>query len=83
MTFEQKRIEKELADFEKSIFGDPAKKDSLDSIAAANNDTKVKKKSKSRRNKGNDEEVSSKPRRERSSSSGRSGSRVSVRRERH
>jgi gliding motility associated protien GldN len=83
MTAEQKRIEKELADFEKSIFGDPAKKDSLDSIAAANNDTKVKKKSKSRRNKGNDEEVSSKPRRERSSSSGSSGNRVSVRRERH
>lgn len=83
MTAEQKRIEKELADFEKSIFGDPAKKDSLDSIAAANNDTKVKKKSKGRRTKDNNEEVSSKPKRERSSSSGSSGSKVSVRRERH
>ncbi|MBR5688672.1 MAG: gliding motility protein GldN [Prevotella sp.] len=83
MTAEQKRIEQELLDFEKSIFGDPAKKDSLDSIAAANNDTKVKKKSKGRRNKDNNEEVSSKPKRERSSSSGSSGNKVSVRRERH
>ena len=33
MTAEQKRIEKELDDFRKNIFGDPAKKDSLDSIA--------------------------------------------------
>ena len=33
MTAEQKRIEKELADFHKTIFGDPVKKDSLDSIA--------------------------------------------------
>lgn len=33
MTAEQKRIEQELQDFQKKIYGDPAKKDSLDSIA--------------------------------------------------
>ena len=35
LTKEQKRIEAELAKFEKNIFGDQARKDSLDSIAKA------------------------------------------------
>ena len=86
MTAEQKRIEKELADFEKNIFGDPAKKDSLDSIAAAQKeDTKAKKKSKRNRRSGNNdsEEVSSKPRKQKGSPAGSGSARVSVRRERH
>ena len=33
MSKEQKRIENELQAFEKNIWGDPARKDSLDSIA--------------------------------------------------
>ena len=36
LTAEQKRIEAELEAFRKNIFGDPAKRDSLDSIANAN-----------------------------------------------
>ena len=86
MTAEQKRIEKELEDFEKNIFGDPAKKDSLDSIAAAQKeDAKLKKKSKrNRRSSGGDgEEVSTKPRKQKGSPAGTGSARVSVRRERH
>ena len=41
MMAEQKKIEKELKDFEKNIYGDAAKKDSLDSIAAAEKDAKT------------------------------------------
>ena len=53
MTAEQKRIEAELAAFHKTIFGDQAKKDSLDSIAALDvkNTKKVKSKSSSSRSK--------------------------------
>ena len=56
LTKEQQRIENELRAFEKNIFGDPAKKDSLDSIANANADkkVKVKKARKSRRSGSND-----------------------------
>ena len=56
LTKEQQRIENELRAFEKNIFGDPAKKDSLDSIANANADKKVKAKKakKSRRRGGSD-----------------------------
>lgn len=78
MAREQRRIEKELQDFEKTIYGDPALKDSLDSIAKVNagGDKKVKTKAtrrsrnavKTRRSQG---------------SSGSSAPRVSVRRERH
>lgn len=50
LTLEQQRIEKELADFEKNIFGDQARKDSLDSIAkiAAQKQPKAKKARRSR-----------------------------------
>ena len=86
MAKEQHRIEMELVEFEKNIFGDPAKKDSLDSIAKAASvkDKKVKKdRSANRRSGSSDkEEKVSKPRRERSSS-GVAPARVSVRRERH
>ena len=50
MTAEQKRIEAELEAFKKTIFGDPAKRDSLDSIAALN-DVKSNKKVKAAKNK--------------------------------
>ena len=50
MTAEQKRIEAELEAFKKTIFGDPAKRDSLDSIAALK-DTKADKKVKAAKNK--------------------------------
>lgn len=82
MTAEQNKIERELKDFEKNIFGDPAKRDSLDSIAAAEKNLKPGKKSRSRRS-GSSSSVS-KSRRSSSSSSSSSGSaRLSVRRERH
>ena len=82
MTAEQNKIERELKDFEKNIFGDPAKRDSLDSIAAAEKNLKPGKKSRSRRS-GSSSSVS-KSRRGSSSSSSSSGSaRLSVRRERH
>lgn len=81
MAVEQQRIEKELKDFEKNIFGDPAKKDSLDSIAAANSEVKGKKMKKSRREK---REKTSRRNRDASDSSAVSTSaRVTVRRQRH
>lgn len=81
MAVEQQRIEKELKDFEKNIFGDPAKKDSLDSIAAANSEVKGKKMKKSRREKS---EKTSRRNRDASDSSAVSTSaRVTVRRQRH
>ena len=83
MSAEQKRIEEELVAFEKNIFGDQAKKDSIDSIAAA--DKKMTKKvRKGRRAGGNGSvSVSSSKRRGGGSSGGGSSARVSVRRERH
>ena len=87
MAREQQRIEKELLDFENNIFGDQAKKDSLDSIAKAEADSKVKvKKKKSNRrssDKSSGEEKVKKTRRSSSNSSTVSPARVSVRRERH
>lgn len=87
MAREQQRIEKELLDFENNIFGDQAKKDSLDSIAKAEADSKVKvKKKKSNRrssDKSSGEEKVKKTRRSSSNSSAVSPARVSVRRERH
>ena len=86
MTEEQKRIEAELEAFEKNIFGDQEKKDSLDSIANAKLDEKkVKKGSRNRRSGGNQESVS-RTRRSRGNSGGPasgSNARVTVRRERH
>lgn len=82
MTAEQKKIEKELQDFEKHIFGDPARKDSLDSIAAAEKDQKLSKKGRSNRRSGGSS--TSKTRRKGSgNASTGSSARVSVRRERH
>ena len=75
---EQKRIEKELADFRNNIFGDQAKKDSLDSIANAD-PKKAKAEKRSRRNRTKTEKAKSGG----SSSSGSSAPRASVRRQRH
>lgn len=80
MAKEQKRIEAELAAFEKNIWGDQVKKDSLDSIANAGENVKTTKK-KSRRASGSSTTV--KTRRAKSSVSSGSQARVSVRRERH
>lgn len=86
LSAEQKRIEKELEAFRKNIFGDPEKKDSLDSIAkldvkaAKTKKTKTKSAgSSSRRTKV------SKPKSSRgsSASSGSGSARVTVRRQRH
>jgi len=81
LTREQKRIEDEIAAFEKNIFGDQAKKDSLDSIAANSDKATKKEKKASRRQSTN---TVKKSRRSSSSSSSSSGSaRVTVRRQRH
>lgn len=88
MNKEQKRIEQELLAFEKNIWGDQARKDSLDSIANAQPKGKAKVKksgSKNRRaNGGKSEKVSTKrSSSSSSSSSGSSSARVTVRRQRH
>lgn len=81
MTKEQKRIEAELKEFEKHIWGDQAKKDSLDSIAALKEDVKKAKKTKTKTARASKTEKSVKQRPSRSS--GSSAARVTVRRERH
>ena len=87
MTAEQKRIEAELEGFKKTIFGDPAKRDSLDSIAALK-DSKADKKVKAAKNKpaatkGVKVAKQKSAKTEKSSGSSNSGARVSVRRQRH
>lgn len=83
MTKEQRKIEKEISDFEKNIFGDQAKKDSLDSIASAQKDVKgVKKTRRNRRSGGSSSAVRRSNRRASGGSTGGSA-RVTVRRERH
>ena len=81
LTKEQKRIEAELAKFEKNIFGDQARKDSLDSIAK--NDPKAvkaaKKAAKKRSRRSRRSSVGSTT----SVSSGSAAPRVTVRRQRH
>lgn len=88
MAKEQKRIEAELATFEKNIWGDQAKKDSLDSIANAGKNVKGKARRTNRRSSvsasSSSKKSSVKNRRNRPVSSSTSGSaRVTVRRERH
>lgn len=81
LTKEQKRIEAEIAAFEKNIYGDSAKRDSLDSIAAAKDQTD--KKVKRKRNRRSSETSVRRSRRSSSGSSSGSAARVTVRRERH
>lgn len=82
MTAEQKRIEDELAAFHKTIFGDQAKRDSLDSIAALDvkSGKKVKSKSSSSSSK---KSKASRSKSSPSTSSSNSSARVTVRRQRH
>lgn len=85
MAREQKRIEGELAAFEKNIWGDQARKDSLDSIAKL--DKKELKKTKRTRSgktaRTTRTKVKKTSRSKSTSSSSGSRARVSVRRERH
>ena len=88
MTKEQKRIEAELQAFEKNIWGDQARKDSLDSIAKLDKkDLKVQRKKNRRAGGTSASSTKSTVKKQRSSSSSRSSSsgaaRVTVRRERH
>ena len=85
MAKEQRRIEGELKKFEENLFGDKAKKDSLDSIArldpkAAREAAKVAKKN--RRETGATEKKVSAKKSTRPASSSSSSARVSVRRQR-
>ena len=83
MAKEQRKIEGELAAFEKNIWGAEVKKDSLDSIAQLDKKGKSVKKNR-RSNSSSNTSSSVKTRRQRtSSSSTTSAARVSVRRERH
>ena len=81
MAAEQKKIERELADFEKTVYGDPARRDSLDSIATSKEAEKAPKKmGRSRRSAS----AGSVRRTRRPASNSSSGpARVTVRRERH
>ena len=80
LSAEQKRIEAELEAFRNNIFGDKAKRDSLDSIA--NNDPKLLKAAEKQKRQTRTRTAKSKSSSS-SSSSGSSAPRVSVRRERH
>ena len=79
---EQKKIEAELKAFEENIFGDKAKKDSLDSIANLDpKQLKAAKKKSGRR--GSTSSVKSGKSKRSSGGSSSSGARVTVRRQRH
>jgi gliding motility associated protien GldN len=76
---EQMRIEEEIKNFEKAMWGDQARKDSLDSIAGL--DKKERKAIRKNRRSGGSTKVKS--HRRSSNSSSTSSARISVRRERH
>ena len=78
---EQRRIEQELTAFEQSLWGDKARKDSLDSIAKQKKTTKEVKKN--RRARTTTASVKSARRSGSSTSSSSSAARITVRRQRH
>ncbi|MCI6551554.1 MAG: gliding motility protein GldN [Prevotella sp.] len=80
MAREQQRIERELAAFEKQMWGDPARKDSLDSISKLS--PKVQKAVKRRNRRAAGATVKAKRPSSTSTSTG-SSARVTVRRQRH
>ena len=82
MAKEQRRIEKELEAFEKNLWGDQVRKDSLDSISKANADVKTSKKKTKKNRRSGTTTVKEKPAK-RNSSSGSASPRVTVRRQRH
>jgi gliding motility associated protien GldN len=81
LSAEQKRIEAELTNFQNNIFGDKAKRDSLDSIAV--NDPKALKEKAKQQKRERTKTVKSKSASSSSSNSSSSAPRVSVRRQRH
>lgn len=83
MSKEQKRIEAELVAFEKNLWGDSEKKDSLDSIAKLDKKEKKTLKRKNRRASSTKSTVSKSKTKASKSSSSSSSPRVTVRRERH
>ena len=87
MAKEQKRIEKQLADFEQDIWGKPEPKDSLDSIARLDKKAAKALARKNRRAGGAAKTSTAKVKRQRqpsgSASSAGSSARVTVRRQRH
>ena len=83
LSAEQKRIEKELEAFRKNIFGDPAKKDSLDSIANANPQNVKAKQKAARKNNSRRSKASKSQGGGSSSAASNSSARVTVRRQRH
>ena len=82
---EQKKIESQIKTFESKMWGDQARKDSLDSIAKLDKKElkAMKKKSKTRRGKSSGTNVKGAKSSSGSSSGGSGSARVSVRRERH
>ena len=83
LSAEQKRIEKELEAFRNNIFGDPAKKDSLDSIANANPQNIKAKQKAARKNNSRRSKASKSQGGGSSSAASNSSARVTVRRQRH
>ena len=84
LSAEQQRIEAELEAFRTHIFGDKEKKDSLDSIAAADPKAMKAAARKAKRTRaGKSTERASRKRNNSTSSAANSGARVSVRRQRH
>ena len=85
MAKEQKRIEDELKHFEENIWGDKVRKDSLDSIAKAEIDSKAAKKARkaNRRSSGSTTTVKKRSNRRTESNSGAAPARITVRRQRH
>ena len=81
LSAEQKRIEAELETFRNNIFGDQAKRDSLDSIAV--NDPKALKEKAKQQKRERSKTVKSKSVSSSSSSSSSSSPRATVRRQRH
>ena len=79
MAAEQKKIERELIAFEKTIYGDPARRDSLDSLSAAKEAEKSPRKvGRSRRTSPSTSGVSRSRRSSSSGSAGVSPARVTV-----
>ena len=79
----QQKIESQMKTFEKSIWGDQARKDSLDSIAKVDKKGKKKAKKTTRRSTTSTSEVKNSKTKSKSSSSSSGSARVSVRRQRH
>lgn len=80
---EQQKIESQMKTFEKSIWGNQARKDSLDSIAKVDKNGKKKAKKTTRRSSTSSSEVKSPKTKSKSSAVSAGSARVSVRRQRH